>query len=463
MTPEAREIMAYLQKYNLADQLNVVVNKLCKKRSDDPFGFLASRLHNLAAPPVISKIEGREVLGTCATPTIEVDVHCKVDDNIKFIARGTTSLPPDGKVVSSPDAKRYRGLGVDGLVNGVSEVLQPQLGGIEPKSQAECDAALSKVAGAQSLGNRTINAASIAICKSAARLGEVECFTHVRSLMEDVKDPSFAIPRPMMQLIDCRGPGCNLFFRELLVFPLKSKSFKKQLEWCCTLHHQLGNVVSQRYGGTFKIPTKSGGYAPPVSDLSQVLKLIGEAADAGGLSLGEQIGLAISGEGGCWSAGYLVKQKEGLKSTEDMVKMYISTLKGSSAVHALIDPLAPTDLDGWAKLKIALMNDKGLSNIITITSDIPKSDLKKVEKAAGGASLDFAEFVTVSGAIKIAKAAKETKLVTLVSSSAEESHETFIADFAVGVGATFVKFGGAHGMQNIAKYNRLLQIESILD
>ena len=40
-----------------------------------------------------------------------------------------------------------------------------------------------------------------------------------------------------------------------------------------------------------------------------------------------------------------------------------------------------------------------------------------------------------------------------------ETNDDFIADFAVGVGADYTKFGPPNRGERIAKYNRLLQID----
>ena len=43
-----------------------------------------------------------------------------------------------------------------------------------------------------------------------------------------------------------------------------------------------------------------------------------------------------------------------------------------------------------------------------------------------------------------------------------ETQDTFIADFAVGIGADFIKAGAYTKEERIVKYNRLLEIENEL-
>jgi len=50
----------------------------------------------------------------------------------------------------------------------------------------------------------------------------------------------------------------------------------------------------------------------------------------------------------------------------------------------------------------------------------------------------------------------------IVSHRSGETTDTFLADFAVGVGADFVKFGAPARGERVAKYNRFLAIEADL-
>jgi enolase len=69
--------------------------------------------------------------------------------------------------------------------------------------------------------------------------------------------------------------------------------------------------------------------------------------------------------------------------------------------------------------------------------------------------------VTVSSAIKLCKASLEVGWKVIVSCAEEspEGNDTFIADFAVGVGASQFMGGGLLGGEFISKYNRLLEIQ----
>lgn len=65
---------------------------------------------------------------------------------------------------------------------------------------------------------------------------------------------------------------------------------------------------------------------------------------------------------------------------------------------------------------------------------------------------------TISGALEVVRLAKEKGLKIIISHRGEETDDTWIVDFAVSVGADFVKFGGMDRGERIAKYNRLREL-----
>ena len=66
---------------------------------------------------------------------------------------------------------------------------------------------------------------------------------------------------------------------------------------------------------------------------------------------------------------------------------------------------------------------------------------------------------TIWEAMEFIGGARKGNMKINVSQSAIETNDDFLADFAVGVQADFVKFGAPARGERIAKYNRLLKIE----
>jgi enolase len=56
---------------------------------------------------------------------------------------------------------------------------------------------------------------------------------------------------------------------------------------------------------------------------------------------------------------------------------------------------------------------------------------------------------------------KKKEMSFMVSADKNETDDDFIADFAMGVQADFIKFGAPAQGERVAKYNRLLKIEQL--
>jgi len=66
---------------------------------------------------------------------------------------------------------------------------------------------------------------------------------------------------------------------------------------------------------------------------------------------------------------------------------------------------------------------------------------------------------TVSEGLEAAKLAKSCGWKIVVSHRSGETNDDFIADFAVGIGAEYIKSGAPARGERLAKYNRLAKIE----
>ena len=69
---------------------------------------------------------------------------------------------------------------------------------------------------------------------------------------------------------------------------------------------------------------------------------------------------------------------------------------------------------------------------------------------------------TISETVYVIMRAREARWKVIISHRSGETNDDFIADFAVGVRADFTKFGAPARGERVAKYNRLLEIETEL-
>jgi len=127
----------------------------------------------------------------------------------------------------------------------------------------------------------------------------------------------------------------------------------------------------------------------------------------------------------------------------------------------LEDPLYEDDWQGWNKLSFQL--DK----TIIVGDDLLCTNPKRIEKAIKEKSCRAIlvkpnQIGTISETLKVINLARQAGWKVIVSHRSGETNDDFIADFAVGVQADFTKFGAPARGERVAKYNRLLEIESEL-
>ncbi|PIZ98607.1 MAG: phosphopyruvate hydratase, partial [Candidatus Levybacteria bacterium CG_4_10_14_0_2_um_filter_35_8] len=82
------------------------------------------------------------------------------------------------------------------------------------------------------------------------------------------------------------------------------------------------------------------------------------------------------------------------------------------------------------------------------------------KKAVSGIIIKPNQIGTVIESLAVVEVARSAGLKVIVSHRSGETNDDFIADFAVGVSADFVKFGAPIRGERVAKYNRLLGINS---
>ena len=98
----------------------------------------------------IDRIRAREILDSRGNPTIEVEVHLESG----FFGRacvpsGASTGKHEALELRDGDKKRYMGKGVQKAVFHVSELIAPQLEGLESTRQAEIDQLLCELDGTE--------------------------------------------------------------------------------------------------------------------------------------------------------------------------------------------------------------------------------------------------------------------------------------------------------------------------
>ena len=113
------------------------------------------------------------------------------------------------------------------------------------------------------------------------------------------------------------------------------------------------------------------------------------------------------------------------------------------------------------------MKESMPSSTLLIGDDFITTNQKQLQraiekKACSGVIVKPNQIGTVSETIELITLAQNNNIFTIASHRSGETNDTFIADFAVGLGTNFAKLGAPARGERVIKYNRLLEIESHL-
>ncbi len=203
-----------------------------------------------------------------------------------------------------------------------------------------------------------------------------------------------------------------------------------------------------------------GGFAPEINRPEDVLALLVEAIETAGYAPGRQ-GVALALDPAAsefFRDGRYHVAGEALSSAE-MITRY-EEIAASYPVVSLEDGLAEGDWDGWRDLtvrlgdKIQLVGDDLLvTNPAIITEAITRG-------AANAALIKLNQIGTVSETLEAMRLCRAAHWAQMVSHRSGETEDTFIADLAVGTGCGQIKTGAPARGERVAKYNRLIEIET---
>lgn len=148
-------------------------------------------------------------------------------------------------------------------------------------------------------------------------------------------------------------------------------------------------------------------------------------------------------------------------SKDELIDYYIQ-LNNDYHLFSLEDPLANDDWSGWKQLTSSLGQTTLIIGDDLLTTN-KNNIIKAVEqKACTAILIKINQRGTITEAVETINLAKKNNLTIIISHRLGETNDDFIADFSVGIGADYVKFGAPNRGERITKYNRLLKIETEL-
>jgi len=410
----------------------------------------------------IKNIKARQILDSRGNPTVEVVVETAS-------ARGVFGVP-SGASTGSAEAlelrdggSKYGGLGVERAVNNVNRILAKEIKGMDVFAQAEIDHLMIELDGTenkQKLGANAILGVSGAVMKAAAATKKVPVYKYVALLH---KKKGWRMPKPMFNVINGGLHGdTNLNIQEFMLVP-QAMLVSESVRMASEIFHTLQQLLKTRGLGTNL--GNEGGFSPRVEYNHQALEMVADAVKDAGYELGKDVKLALD-----VAASELYQKHDhqyvlSADKTSLSAERFVSMLKEWAEKYSIIsieDGLAEEDWLGWQ-----MMSERLPSKIMQVGDDLFATQSQRLQKGiemkAGNAILIKPNQVgTITETLATVALAQKNGYKVIASHRSGETTDDFIADFAVGVGADFLKAGSTARGERVAKYNRLMEIEQEL-
>jgi len=408
--------------------------------------------------PTIEAVGGREILDSRGNPTVEVEVA--LDD-------GTLSRAavPSGASTGAFEAvelrdggARYGGKGVRQAVTAVLEVIGPELLGFEVSEQRLVDQRLLELDGTpdkSALGANALLGVSLAVARAGAQSCGLPLFRYVGG------PSAHLLPVPMMNILNGGAHAdSNVDVQEFMIAPIGAATYAEALESGVAVYHALKAVLKGK--GLSTGLGDEGGFAPNLDSNRAALDLIGEAVSRAGLTLGEDIVLALDVAATEFfdDGSYTFEGEQ--KSAAQMIAYYTELL-ASYPIVSIEDPLSEDDWAGWSELTAAVGDrvqivgdDLFVTNPVRLARGIE-------ERAANALLVKVNQIGTLTETLDAVSLAHRNGLRCMMSHRSGETEDTTIADLAVATDCGQIKTGAPARSERVAKYNQLLRIEEELD
>lgn len=431
-----------------------------------PRDTMASNLQEENSMAYIRSVKAIEILDSRGNPTIEVMLTTDNDVMVKAsVPSGASTGENEALELRDGDTSRYFGKGVQQAVAHVNGPIAQILVGEHVFDQNRLDMLMVQTDGTHNKGRFGANAilgASLALARAGATSARLPLYRYIGGTLTNL------LPCPMMNIINGGAHADNMLdFQEFMIRPIGAPNFKEAVRWGAEIFHTLKKILQSE--GLATGVGDEGGFAPNLSSNEAALDLILMAIEKAGYKPGTQVSLALDCAASEFfdkaSGSYIEKKKKKKKekfverSSQDQAN-YLAELAQKYPIDSIEDGLAEHDWQGWKYL-----TDKLGKTVQIVGDDLFVTNPEYINKGIGmgvanAVLIKVNQIGTLTETLEAIQLAQNHAYATVISHRSGETEDSFIADIAVATNAGQIKTGSLSRTDRIAKYNRLLCIES---
>jgi enolase len=408
----------------------------------------------------IIDIHARAILDSRGHPTVEVDVTLEDGSQGRAaVPSGASTGAHEAVELRDGDKSRWGGKGVEQAIEGVNGEIAGALVGFEAEDQAEIDAELIHLDGTENKGRLGANAilgVSLAVAKAAADARGLPLYRYVGGVSADI------LPVPMMNILNGGAHADNpIDFQEFMIMPVGSDSFEEALRCGSEIFHALKGKLHA--AGLSTAVGDEGGFAPNIASARAALDFIGEAVNAAGYSLGDDVLLALD----CAATEYFkdgryAMEGEGLTLSSEDNARFLADLARDYPIASIEDGMSEDDMAGWKALTELLGSRCQLVGDDLFVTNETRLAQGIADGIANSILVKVNQIGTLTETIAAVRLAQSSGYTAVMSHRSGETEDSTIADLAVALGCGQIKTGSLARSDRTAKYNQLLRIEEEL-
>jgi len=411
----------------------------------------------------IVDVRAFEVLDSRGNPTVMAEVTLG-DDSVGSACApsGASTGTREALELRDGDATRYLGKGVLTAVGHANGPIRELLIGHDALDQSGIDQRMIEADGTENkarFGANAILAVSLAVAKAAAMSAKKPLYQHIADLAGVA---NLSLPVPMMNILNGgEHADNNVDIQEFMIQPVSAPNFAEALRMGAEVFHHLKKTLSSR--GLATAVGDEGGFAPNLPSNAAALEVIAEAVASAGYTLGEDITLALDcAASEFYRDGRYHLTGDGRDFDSSGFADYLSGLVDLHPIVSIEAGLDESDWAGWRILteklgqRVQLVGD----DLFVTNTEILKRGID--EGIANSILIKFNQIGSLTETLNAIAMAKAAGYTAVISHRSGETEDATIADLAVGTGAGQIKTGSLCRSDRVAKYNRLLRIESEL-
>ena len=403
----------------------------------------------------IGEIDALEILDSRGNPTVMVQVELSdATMSSAKVPSGASTGSHEAIELRDGDRARYDGKGVRHAVENVRRVLGPALRGAGAEDQRALDHRMIELDGTpdkSQLGANAILGVSCAVARAVARSRKVPLWRYLAA------DRRAVLPVPMVNILSGGlHAGQNFEFQDFLAIPLGFATFADALEAISAVH-RAARVVLETRGYLLTGVADEGGWGPRLPTNETGLDVMVEAIDRAGHQMA--IGVDVAASHFFDDAKYELRTEGRTLTPDEMIDL----LTGWAARYPIVsmeDGLAEDDWPGWQRLTAALGARVQLIGDDLFATNPARLDRGIRERAANAVLVKMNQIGTLTETFEVIDRARAAGFRAVISARSGETEDDFLADLAVASGAGQIKVGSITRSERLAKYNRLLEIES---